>query len=163
MSSWLILWAEQGPGMHKLTDCSCNKCKDWAAVIIGTVFRWRTVISYARKHGSALKYIRKWCYNFSSDRDTELHEKVLQLSLKSLICNTVNLWEALSIEVAPRARYPKALLEGGHDCRLAVRALQRLKAVCRLMSPHESLMSKVLPKRWRLQEKRKTLISRIAT
>lgn len=97
----------------------------------------------------------------SSGRDTELHRKLLQFSLKSLICNTVSFWEDLSIEVVSRARYPKALLEGGHDCRLAVCRLWHLKAVSRLMSPHENLMKKVFPKRCRLREQRKTLISHI--
>lgn len=70
-------------------------------------------------------------------------------------------WEDLSIEVVSHARYPKALLEGGHDCRLAACRLWHLKAVSRLMSPHENLMKKVFPKRCRLREQRKTLISHI--
>lgn len=102
------------------------------------------------------------CQNTSVQAGTRsCNGKVLQFSLKSLICNTASFWEDLSIEVFSHARYPKALLEGGHDCRLAVRRLWHLKAVSRLMSPHENLMKKVFPKRCRLQEWRKTLISHI--
>lgn len=59
------------------------------------------------------------------------------------------------------ARYPKALLEGGHDCRLAVCKQWHLKAVSRLMSPHENLMKKEFPKRCRLREQQQTLICHI--
>lgn len=74
--------------------------------------------------------------------------------------------QSLSEKIYPsrlvcHARYPKALLEGGHDCRLAVRRLWHLKAVSRLMSAHETLMKWVFPKRWHSREQRKTIISRI--
>lgn len=68
--------------------------------------------------------------------------------MKSLICYTVYFREDLSTELVRYARYPKALLERRHDCRLAARGLRHLKAVSRLMSPHEKLMNKVFsPKR----------------
>lgn len=74
--------------------------------------------------------------------------------------------QSLSEKIYPsrlvcHARYPKALLEGGHDCRLAVRRLWHLKAVSRLTSAHETLMKWVFPKRWHSREQRKTIISRI--
>lgn len=97
----------------------------------------------------------------SSGRDTELHGKVFQFSLKSLICKTVYFWEDLSMKVGSHARYPKALLEGSHNCCLAVCRLWHLKAVSRLMSPHEKLMKRLFPKRCRLRKQQKTLISHI--
>lgn len=123
---------------------------------VGHRIHWstKTYKNACNKHFNCRQHV-------SSSRDTELHRKVSQFSLKSLICNTVYFWEDLSIEVVSHARYPKALLEGSHDCRLAVRRVRHLKAVSRLMSPHENLMKKVFPKRCRLWEQQKTLISHI--
>lgn len=96
-----------------------------------------------------------------SARDTELYRKVLQFSLKSLICNTVAFLRRFIHRGGFSCQIPKSIVGRWPWLSLAACRLWHLKAVSRLMSPHENLMKKVFPKRCRLREQRKTLISHI--